>query len=193
LGDGGRGDPWRRLGWQVELELVDEKPQLGFWVGVACEQDLASVCGRQMDIDHLDRGKFFERAARGQPGRQGVEAARESDLHAVGQESDEDVSFDPPLVLVEDRTDCEVAFEIAEGLFDGDELDVILPELGWIIVGEIGAQEITAFTPPDLSQLVAIEREGEVGALLVDLDIDKTPGGRRLGARRRASSAVLRA
>jgi hypothetical protein len=34
----------------------------------------------------------------------------------------------------------QVAFEITERLFDGDELRVVLPELRGIILGEIGAQ-----------------------------------------------------
>jgi hypothetical protein len=49
------------------------------------------------------------------------------DLHAISQERDKDVSFDPLFVLMEDRTDRQVAFEIAERLFDGDELRVVLP------------------------------------------------------------------
>jgi len=40
------------------------------------------------------------------------------DLHAVSQKGDEDVGFDPLLVLVEDRTDRQISLEIAEGLFD---------------------------------------------------------------------------
>jgi hypothetical protein len=37
------------------------------------------------------------------------------------------VGFDPLFVLMEDRTDRQVAFEIAERLFNGDELRVVLP------------------------------------------------------------------
>ena len=88
--------------------------------------------------------------------------------------------FNSTLVLVEDRTDCQVAFEIAEGFFDGDELDVVLPQLGGIVAGKIGAQQITAFAPPRLSQLFAIEREDEAGVFLIHLDIDQPPCGRRL-------------
>src|ERR1700676_1645759 len=97
-------------------------------MGVAGEQDLAPIGGRQMDIDHLDGGELVERAARGQPRRQSMKAARERDLHAISQKGDEDVSFDPLFVLMEDRTDRQVAFEIAERLFDSDELRVVLPE-----------------------------------------------------------------
>ena len=115
------------MGWQAELEPVDQELEFGFGVGVAGEQNLAPVGGRQMDIDHLDGGELFECAPRGQPGRQGMKATGQGDLHAVSQKGDEDVGLDPLLVLVEDRADRQVAFEITEGLFDGDELDVVLP------------------------------------------------------------------
>jgi hypothetical protein len=69
LVDGGCGDSGRWLRRQVELEPVDEELEFGFRVGVAGEQDLAPVGGRQMNVDHLDGSKFFERTARGQPGR----------------------------------------------------------------------------------------------------------------------------
>src|SRR4029077_12904699 len=91
--------------------------------------------------------------------------------------------FYPPFGFVEDRADRQVALEVFERFFDSDELDVILPELCWIIVGEIGAQQIASFTPPYGPQLLAVEGEGERGAVLVDPDIDQAPCGRRLGAR----------
>ena len=121
------GDPGRRLRWQAELQPVDYKLQLGFWMGVAGEQYLAPVRGRQMDVDHLDGGELVERTARGEPRRQGMKPAGQGDLHAVGQERDEDVGLDPLLVLMEDRTDRQIAFEVAERLFDGNQLRVVLP------------------------------------------------------------------
>jgi hypothetical protein len=110
-----------------------------------------------MDIDHLDGGELFERASRGQAGSQGVQAAAQSDVQAVGEKGDEDVGFDPLLVLVEDRSDGEVALEVLESLFDGDELDIVLPEQGGIVVGEIGAQQIASLAAAYGSQLLAIE------------------------------------
>src|SRR6185312_15734938 len=98
----GRGDLGRRLRWQFELELVDEELEFGFGMGVAGEENLAPVGGRQMNIDHLDGGELFQRAACGQSRRQGVQATRQRDLHAISQERDEDVGFDPFLILVED-------------------------------------------------------------------------------------------
>src|SRR5260370_2603949 len=100
-----------------------------------------------------------------------MKGARERDVHAIRQKGDEDVGFDPLFVLMEDRTDRQVAFEIAEPLFDGDELRVVLPELRGIILGEIGAQQIATFTPPGYHHFLAIEREAEARPLLLDLDI----------------------
>ena len=87
----------------------------------------------RLDADAADRRALGlqvldqRNQARGQALGQGMEAPRQGDLHAVGQKSDEDVGLNPLLVLMEDRTDCQVAFEIAEGLFDGNELGVVLP------------------------------------------------------------------
>jgi hypothetical protein len=120
---------------QLELEPVDQEFELG--LGVSGEHDLAAVGGRQMDIDHLDGSELFERASGGQAGCEGVQAAGQGDMQAVGEEGDEDVGFDPLFVLVEDRSNGEVALEVPERLFDGDELDVVLPEQGGIVVGEI--------------------------------------------------------
>src|SRR5882757_11223536 len=140
----GRSDFGRLLQGQLELEPVDQEFELGLWLGVSGEHDLAAVGCRQMNIDHLDGSELLERASGGQAGCEGVQAVRQGDVQAVGEEGDEDVGFDALLVLVEDGADGEVALEVLEGLFDGDELDVVLPEQGWIVVGEIGAQQITS-------------------------------------------------
>ena len=97
-------------------------------------------------IGELNGSEPFARASRGQAGSQGVQAAGHGDVQPVCHEGDEDVGFDPLLVLVEDRADGEVALEVLEGLFDGDELDIVLPEETWIAVGEFGAQQITSLT-----------------------------------------------
>ena len=52
----------------------------------------------------------------------------------------------------------EVAFEVLEGFFDRDELRIIGPELGGVVLGEIGAQQIVSLAPAHDPQLVAIER-----------------------------------
>ena len=103
--DSSGGDPGWWLGWQAQLQPVDQELKFGFGVGMARKPDLASIGGRQMNINHLDGGELFERAARGQPGRQGVKPTGQRDLHAVSKEGDEDVGLDPRLVLMEDRAD----------------------------------------------------------------------------------------
>jgi hypothetical protein len=67
-----------------------------------------------MDVDHLHGGELFQHTARGQPGCEGVEPALECHLQTVSQERDEDMSLDPTFVLMEDRTDCEVALQVFE-------------------------------------------------------------------------------
>ena len=69
-----------------------------------------------MDVDHLHGGEFLQRAARGQSRRQGMQTTLERDLQAVRQERDEDMRFDPSLVLMEDRTDRQVALQVFERL-----------------------------------------------------------------------------
>src|ERR1700691_5296777 len=86
-------------------------------------------------------------------------------------------------VLMEYWPYRQVSFQGFEGLFDGDQLDVILPERGRVTVGEVGAQQVAPFAPADLAQLFAVEREGEAGCGLGDLDVDQAPSGGRLGTR----------
>jgi hypothetical protein len=118
LGQSRGGDFGRRLRGQSELELVDQQLQLGLGLGVAGEHDLASVGRRQMDVDHLDGGKLFQRAARGQSRRERVEPARQGDLQGIGEEGDEDMGFDSAFVVMEDRADRQVPFQVLEGFLD---------------------------------------------------------------------------
>ena len=57
------------------------------------------------------------------------------------------------------------------------------PQLGRVFLDEVGAQEISAFPPPRLSQLLAIEPIAERGAVYCHLDHDQAPGFARLSAR----------
>ena len=60
LGDGCGGDFGWWLGRLLELELSDQKVEFRLRLGVAGQQQFASVSGRQMDIDHLDGGEFLQ-------------------------------------------------------------------------------------------------------------------------------------
>ena len=63
-----------------------------------------------------------------------MQAAPECHVEAVGQKGDKDVSFDTSLILVEDRSDPEITFEVFECLFDRDQLKIIAPQLRRIIL-----------------------------------------------------------
>ena len=65
---GGGSDPGRRLGRQLQLELVDQELQFGLRLGVAGQHEFAAVCSWEMNVDHLDGGKFLKSTAGGQPG-----------------------------------------------------------------------------------------------------------------------------
>ena len=112
-----------------------------------------------------------------------MQAPRQSDVQAIGQEGDEDVGLDAGLELVKDRPDREIAFEVLERLLDRNQQQIMAPQLGRVVLDEIGAQEIPAFARSCLPQLVAIEPIAERGALCGDLDHDQAPGGAGLIAR----------
>ena len=65
-----------------------------------------------MDIDHLDGGELLERAPRGQSRCQSMQATLQRDLQTIGQERDEDVGFDPALVLMEDGPYRQVTLQV---------------------------------------------------------------------------------
>src|ERR1700730_10372486 len=103
------------LGGQLQLQFVQQEVEFGFGLGVAGEQQLAAVGGRQVHVDHLQGGEFFQHAARRQPGRQRMQAPRKSDVQAIGQEGDEDVGLNTCLELVKDRQDRQVAPRLRGG------------------------------------------------------------------------------
>ena len=150
----GGGDFGRRLSRQGELHAIEEQAQFGLGLGVAGENDLTSVGGRQMHVDHLHGGEFGEGATRRQARGEAAEPARERGLKTVGEESDEDVRFDSFVAVMEDWPDGEIALEGFERFFHGYELNEVLPEFGGIVVSQIGPQRIMAFAASDLSSFL---------------------------------------
>src|SRR5260370_11019107 len=78
-------------------------------------KQFAAVGGRDVHIDQLHRRELLDDAARGEPRRQCMQPSRQSGVQAIGQEGDEDMRFDPGLVLMEDRPDGEVAPRLRGG------------------------------------------------------------------------------
>jgi hypothetical protein len=74
-GDCGGSDPGRRLGRQLQLELLDQELEFRLRLGVAGQRQFPSVGRRHVDINYLHGGEFLQGAARGQPGRQGIQTA----------------------------------------------------------------------------------------------------------------------
>jgi len=69
---------------QQELEIFP-------WLGVAWQDEVASVGGGQVDVDHLHGLEFFEDGAGRESGGFGSGALLEGDLQAVAEETDKDV------------------------------------------------------------------------------------------------------
>jgi hypothetical protein len=80
------------------------------------------------------------------------------------------------LILVVDRADGQIAFELFEDGFDLDQLQVLFPELGRRFFGHVGAQQVAAFPPPGLTDFVQAQLEGEGLVRGGQLDLGQAPG-----------------
>src|ERR1700687_6415316 len=133
---------------------------------LTAENQGAAVGSREMHVEHLDGGELVEHGPGGEPGGERLEPSAQRDVQTVSQEGDEDVRLDTVLELMVDRAQVQIVLHGLEGGLDLDELDVEPPQLGRVFAGEIGAQQIAAFTPPHLAQLGTIERKAERGTLV---------------------------
>jgi hypothetical protein len=59
------------------------------------------------------------------------------------QEGNKDMCLDPDFALVEHRPDGQIAFEGLERLLHLDQTDVIIPQFRGIVLGQVGAQQIS--------------------------------------------------
>jgi hypothetical protein len=66
----------------------------------------------------------------------------EGGLQTVGEEGDEDVGLDALVGLVIDRPHREVVLEFLEGLLDLGQLQVIAPQRGRVLGGEIRGRSV---------------------------------------------------
>ena len=133
--------------------MAGQKFLVGGEFGVTAEDQGAAVGGREMHVEHLDSCELVEHSSRCEARRQRLEPCAQRDVQAVGQEGDEDVRLDAVLELMVDRAQVQIVLHGLEGGLDLDELDVEPPQLGRGFAGEIGAQQIAAFTPPYLALL----------------------------------------
>src|SRR5580693_3079575 len=185
IGDAGApavifGDGWAG---NSSLSFFSNRLSSGSGLGVAAEQQFTAVGGRQVHVDHLHGGKLLQHAARRQPRRQRVQAPRQRDMQAIGQEGNENVGLNARLALVKDRPDREIAFEVLERLLDRNQQQIMAPQLGGVFLDQVGAQQIAAFARSGLPQLFAIEAIAERSAVSGDLDHRQAPGDAGLIAR----------
>ena len=140
-----------RLVGQNEVKLAEH--ELNFFLGlsVSGQDQLATIRGGQMDVDHLDGFELFKDGPGCQPRGFRLGSLLEGDLQAVGQEAHENMRLDPVVFLVVDWTQAQVVFDFLERLFDFGEHDVLFPQVFWIAGGQIGAKQIGSFSAPGLA------------------------------------------
>ena len=80
------------------------------------QDQVASVGGRQMHIEHLQCGELLQDGPWGEPRRAGPGQVLQRDVQAVGDEGDEDVRLDSILALMEDRPDGQIVLQFLERL-----------------------------------------------------------------------------
>ena len=120
----GGTDAWRRLRRQGEIELFEQDFVIGFGLGVTAQDELSTVGGRKVHIEHLNGGGLVEHCPRGKSRRQGAQSGAQSHLQAISDKGDENVGLDAMLELVKDGTQLQVVFEIFERCLDLDQLNV---------------------------------------------------------------------
>jgi hypothetical protein len=113
----------RRLIRQSQVDLVQQKLKFLLRLGVARQDQVASVGRRQVYVDHLHGFELFEDGAGCQARRVGFGSSLQGDLQAVAQERYEDVRLDPRVFPVIDRTDIQIVLELFENLFNFGQHD----------------------------------------------------------------------
>ena len=129
-----RAQTGRRLGRQLEFEGVKQQLKFGFGLGVARQDEQASIAGGQVHIDHLDGFEFLNHGSRREPRGLSGQALTQGHVKAVGQKRDKKVRLDPLGFLMVEGSQHQVAFEVFEGFFDLAQQQVELPKLGRLVI-----------------------------------------------------------
>ncbi len=106
---GGRDPRWRLRG-QRELQLIKQHRLVGVGFGIAREDQRAAVGGRELHIEHLDRGKLIEHRARREPGSERFQFRSQCHMQAVTHEGNKDVRLNAMLELMVDRAQPQIVF-----------------------------------------------------------------------------------
>ena len=156
-------DAGRWLRWQIDLELLEQQLLVGIELGIAAEDQGASVGCREMHVEHLDGREFVQQRAGRQARSQRPQTGPQMDVQAVGQKGDKDVRFHSPLQLMENGAQAQVVLEVFEGRFHLRELNVKLPQLLRFLRAQVAAQQIPPLPLAHLAQLVRAQLERDIG------------------------------
>ena len=119
-----RADARWWLGRQRELELFEQDFLIGFWMGVAAQNQSAAVGRWEVHIEHLDAGKLVQNGTWGQAGGERAQPGSQGHVQAVGHEGDKDMRLDPTLELVKNGAQRQVVLQVLKGRFDIDGQDI---------------------------------------------------------------------
>ena len=122
-----RTDARWRLGREREVELFEQDFLIGLWMGVAAQDQGATVGRREVHIEHLNGGQFVQNRTWGQSGCERKQTGSQGHVQAVSHKGHKDVRLNPMLALVIDGAQHQVVLEVLKGRFDFDQPDVELP------------------------------------------------------------------
>src|SRR5208283_2334785 len=75
---------------------------------LGAQDQRSAIGGGEVDVEHLDGGELVEHGPRGEAGGHRPEPGAQRDVHAIGEEGDEDVRLDAALQLVVDRPELQI-------------------------------------------------------------------------------------
>src|ERR1700686_2328959 len=97
------GDAWWWLRRQFEVELLEQDLLFGVELGIAAQDQGAAIGCREVHVEHLHGSELVEHGPGSEARCQRAQSRAQRDVKAIGEEGDEDVSFDALLELVVDR------------------------------------------------------------------------------------------
>ena len=107
--DSGEDSGCRSFG-QTQFELIQQELVFPLRLSMSGQDQVPSVGGRQMHVEHLQGGELLQDGSWGEPRRPRSGQVFQRHVQAVGDEGDEDVRLDPILALMEDRPYCASIF-----------------------------------------------------------------------------------
>src|SRR5947209_4016558 len=111
-----------------------------------------------------------------------MQPSRQSGVQAIGQEGDEDMRFDPGLVLMEDRPDGESPLRFLKASSTRTSSRYKFHSLAGSSSVRLVRQEIAPLAPARPSQPIAVEVVGKGDALRRYRDADQAPRGWGMGS-----------